>query len=328
MDLIATIYSQFKWLPYPDTDCTGRTIIVVGANVGLGKEAARHFVRLNASKVILAVRSLARGEAAKQEIGKTTKRPDAMEVWEVDLASYPSVIAFVSRVSQLPRVDAVIANASIATRNFELAEDGENEQTIAINVIGTFLLVLLLLPVLEGVAKKWDISPIMTIVSSDIHIFAQFPERSASNILDTMNDPKTARMEDRYPASKLLQVFAFREIITRSAKKSPRVVINMLNPGLCKTELARNATGLVHVQMVIFKALVARSAEVGSRTLVHAATIGVESHGRYMSDCDVNKNTLSSFVTSMEGKRAQEKFWDELVRKLEKIEPEIMRVLE
>lgn len=43
---------QFEKLPYPDVDCTGRTIVVVGANIGLGKEAARHFVRLNASKVI------------------------------------------------------------------------------------------------------------------------------------------------------------------------------------------------------------------------------------------------------------------------------------
>ena len=43
-------------LPYPQESAAGQTVIVTGANVGLGFEAARHFVRLGAAKVILAVR--------------------------------------------------------------------------------------------------------------------------------------------------------------------------------------------------------------------------------------------------------------------------------
>ena len=48
------LYDQVFTTPaYPTTDCTGRTIIVTGANTGLGKEAVRHLVRLNADRVIL-----------------------------------------------------------------------------------------------------------------------------------------------------------------------------------------------------------------------------------------------------------------------------------
>jgi hypothetical protein len=53
-------------LPYPTKDFTGQTIIVTGANTGLEFEAAKHFIRLHASKAILAVRSLEKGRVAKK----------------------------------------------------------------------------------------------------------------------------------------------------------------------------------------------------------------------------------------------------------------------
>jgi len=67
------------------------------------------------------------------------------------------------------------------------------------------------------------------------------------------------------------------------------VVLNMVNPGLCKTALTRSTTGALKLQIDMMKALIARTAEVGSRTLVHGATAGPESYGRYISDCNVNK---------------------------------------
>lgn len=161
------IYALFVKYPHPDVDCTGKTIIVTGANVGLGKEAVRHFVRLNASKVIIAVRSVAKGRAAQADIEATTHCPGVTEVWELDLSSYASVKAFAARAAQLPRVDAVVANASIATHTFELAE--ENESTITVNIVSTILLVVLLLPTMSASASKWGIVPVITVVTSNIH---------------------------------------------------------------------------------------------------------------------------------------------------------------
>jgi hypothetical protein len=190
-----TIYSLFAKYPYPDVDCTGKTIIVTGANIGLGKEAVRHFVRLNASKVIIAVRSIAKGEAAQADIEATTQRTGVMDVWELDLCSYASVKAFAARAAKLPCLDAVVANASIATYKFDLAED--NESTITVNVVSTILLVLLLLPIVSASASKWDIVPVITVVSSNIHTWTSFPEWKTPNSFATLNDKKTAVMTDR-----------------------------------------------------------------------------------------------------------------------------------
>jgi hypothetical protein len=74
--------------------------------------------------------------------------------------------------------------------------------------------------------------------------------------------------------------------------------------------------------MVMIKAILARSTEVGSRTLVHAASSGSESHGHYLSDCSITPP--SRFVISQEGKRAQDRVWKELVGKCEVISPGIL----
>lgn len=105
-----------------EDDCKGHTYIVTGANTGLGFECAQHLVDLKADKVILACRSIARGEAAKKRIDDNTERPGVAEVWQLDIGSYDSVKAFASRVEQLERVDAVIENASVAMLNYEEAE--------------------------------------------------------------------------------------------------------------------------------------------------------------------------------------------------------------
>ncbi|KAG9230544.1 NAD(P)-binding protein [Amylocarpus encephaloides] len=313
---------QKEKLPYPEQDCTGKTIVVVGANVGLGKDAVQHFARLGASKVIMAVRSRSRGEQARRDIEAALNlNGGILVVWELDLACHSSVQAFAERLSTQSRVDAVVMNASIAVMKFELVED--NESTITINVINTYLLVLLLLPILKQYASKWDIRPTITVVGSGIHGMVKFPEWDEPNVLAYMNDPKTAKMDDRYAASKLLQIFAMHEVAAMMSEKDYPITLNSVNPGLCKTSLARNATGIFHIQMVILKFLYAYTSEEGSRTLVHAATCGPESHGRFFTNCDPQRVYTSSFVRSEDGQKAQKKIWKEILEKLEKIQPGI-----
>ena len=124
------VYSQL-WVvpPLPQADHTGQTVIVTGANVGLGLEAARHFTQFNARKVIVAVRNIEKGEKAKQSIEESTTRSGVVEVWQVDLSSYESVKRFAARAQGLERLDVVVENAGIATRIYRVAED--NESTIS-----------------------------------------------------------------------------------------------------------------------------------------------------------------------------------------------------
>ena len=80
-------------------------------------------MRLGASRVILAVRSLAHGDAAKADIEATTKRTGIAEVCFLDLASYDSVKAFAKRASaELDRIDRVIETAGVIFDQWTIAE--------------------------------------------------------------------------------------------------------------------------------------------------------------------------------------------------------------
>jgi NAD(P)-dependent dehydrogenase (short-subunit alcohol dehydrogenase family) len=318
------LYSQlFTHLPYPTGDYSGQTIVITGSNVGLGKEAARHFARMGASKLILAVRNLQRGQDAKEDILSTTgRKEDIIDVWEVDMASYASVEKFAARVdSELDRVDIFLANAGIAPGKYGLAEG--NEASITVNFISTMLLAALVVPKLKSVAAKHNIRPTLTIVSSDVHAHTTFPQKSApeGRILDAVSDKEACEKnwDEQYPVSKILGVFAVRALAKRHPSSALPVTINLVNPGLCHSELGRDIPTWT---FWLIKLLLARTTEAGSRTLVHAASQGIESHGQYMTDCGTG--LPSAFVRSEEGEKAQERVWDELVQKLEAIHPGCM----
>jgi NAD(P)-dependent dehydrogenase (short-subunit alcohol dehydrogenase family) len=314
------LHSQFFVTPpYPENSFEGKTVIVTGSNIGLGLEAARHITRLGAQKVILAVRSVEKGEQAKKSIEETTKRTGVVEVWQLDLTSYASVKSFSERASSLPRLDVLLENAAIQTSKFSLAE--ENEATITTNVVSTFLLALLLLPKLKETAKLHDTKPHLVIVSSEVHFLTNLPERQEPSIFDALNDKQKARMSYRYNVSKLLEVFTVRQIVAEycpDISKYP-VVINLINPGFCHSNLLRE----VGPSQLIFKWIIrARTTEVGSRTLVDAACKGPESHGKYLADCEIRDP--APFVMSSEGSKTQKRVWKELSEKLEHIQPGIL----
>lgn len=82
-----------------------------------------------------------------------------------------------------------------------------------------------------------------------------------------------------------------REFARKVKADSTGVTLNMVNPGLCHSELTRNAeeSRVRLIVVTIMKALLARTTEVGSRTLVFATTGGPESHGAYSLDCEFNE---------------------------------------
>ena len=73
-----------------------------------------------------------------------------------------------------------------------------------------------------------------------------------------------------------------------AARKSP-VILNMVNPGFCYSELGHGVHLLARVMMTVMRFLLARTTEVGSRNLVYAAAVGDETHGEYLLDCKMEK---------------------------------------
>ncbi|KAK6849885.1 short-chain dehydrogenase [Apiospora arundinis] len=326
LPLLQFLISQWTSLPYPTTDCTDKVVIVTGGNVGLGLEAARHFARLNAAKVIIACRNIEKGNAAKTDIESSTpNRKGVVEVWQLDLTSFENVKDFCRRADQqLDRLDILLENASVLTMDF--AEHEGYEEQITVNVLSTFLMALLLLPALRRTATRYNALPHLTIVSSDAHVVTPFHCRDAPSILQALKG--SAHMMDRYGDTKLLQLLLVRELAKAldddddasvPRKKQPRVVLNTLNPGLCRSELFRSVpwpyTWILYVSM----RLLARTAEMGSRNLVAAATAPEDTHGKYISDCKVWEP--SRYVRSPEGADAQRRVFAELLDELERIEP-------
>lgn len=190
------IRSQRQTLPIIPTTFAGETIIVTGANTGLGLETARHCVRLGASRVILAVRSLARGESAKASIEASTKISNVAEVWHCDLASYDSVKEFARRAnSELKRLDRVIENAGVTFDRWTVAEGSET--TVTVNVIATFLLAVLLLPKMRESGELTGTKPTLTVLTSDLHAMAKFKESEAEDIFGELEKEKWSAMLDR-----------------------------------------------------------------------------------------------------------------------------------
>jgi NAD(P)-dependent dehydrogenase (short-subunit alcohol dehydrogenase family) len=317
------LYSQFfKTPPYPKGNFRGKTVIVTGSNVGLGKEAARHYARMGASKLILAVRSLDKGQAAKEDIVRTTGHQNT-HVWKLDMSDYGSVKSFAKRAGvELDRVDIFIANAGVVRSEYH--EVNGHEEGTAVNVIATTLLMANMMPKMRDTAARFHTRPTFTVTGSAAYEHTTFPQRSAPDgaILTTLSDRETCAKywSQQYPVSKLVQLLVVRAIADHHPASEFPVTINIVNPGLCHSELAREANSW---GFWLFQLIVARSTEVGSRTLVHAGASGVETHGKYLSDCMIEEP--SALVTDAAGKESQERIAAEVVKAIEAIQPGVSK---
>lgn len=136
-------------------DLTGKSIIVTGANSGIGKEAAIQLACCGAN-VILACRSAERGSRALAEV-KLASNSDKVELMLVDLASQASIRQFVEEFKfKYDRLDVLINNAANFDHTLKqatLTEDGV-ETIFATNHVGVFLLTNLLLDRLKASAPS------------------------------------------------------------------------------------------------------------------------------------------------------------------------------
>lgn len=90
--------------------------------------------------------------------------------------------------------------------------------------------------------------------------------------------------------TKLLEILIVRAMADAiNASSKSHVIVNCMTPGVCKSDFFRESKGVGRLIVEIVYLLIARSSEVGSRTLVAAAAGGEETHGKYMADSHVAK---------------------------------------
>ena len=213
----------------------GKTVIITGANTGIGLETAVDLAKRNA-RVILACRSVERGEKAAVEVRKRSSN-DNVVFRQLDLASLESVRKFASKIlEEEPRVDILINNAGVmALPQRYLTVDGF-EMQFGTNHLGHFLLTYLLLDRIKEAPSARIVN-----VSSGAY-------RGGKIDFDNLNSEKTYSQWIAYGNSKLANI-----VFTRSLAKhleGTHVTANALHPGVINTELTRNMS-LPLVSMVI-----------------------------------------------------------------------------
>ncbi|KAJ7286170.1 hypothetical protein C8J57DRAFT_1461364 [Mycena rebaudengoi] len=315
-----------KQPPVVNADLTSKTVMVVGANTGLGFEATKHFATMNPGRVILACRSQSRGQAAVEKLKSETGYANA-ELRIVDLADFGSVRQFADKFEQDGnRLDYLVLNAGVANFKYEPTEDGW-ETSLQVNSLSTSLVALLLLPVMIETARKHSTIPRVVVVSSETHYWASIAKsvRENPDMFKTLGSQTycTPRaMAGRYVLTKLLNIFFVRALNARLPPTTP-LIVNAVNPGYCASELMRSSTGLAAWLDYLLLLTVGFPTEVGSRQLVWAALAEQEHpdalRGQYISGSRVEE--VSDFV--LDNLKTQDRVWDETLDILGKVDPRV-----
>ncbi|XP_066242303.1 retinol dehydrogenase 14 [Saccopteryx leptura] len=264
----------------------GKTVLITGANSGLGRATAAELLRMGA-RVIMGCRDRARAEAAAGELRRDLREaggPDPgsdsggvgeLVVKELDLASLRSVRAFCQELLQEePRLDVLINNAGVFQCPYMKTEDGF-EMQFGVNHLGHFLLTSLLLGLLKSSAPSR-----IVVVSSKLYKYGDIN-------FEDLNSEQSYNKSFCYSRSKLANILFSRELARRL--EGTNVTVNALHPGIVRTNLGRH----IHIPLLarpLFN-LVSwaffKSPLEGAQTSIYlASSPEVERvSGKYFGDC-------------------------------------------
>ncbi|PBK67916.1 NAD(P)-binding protein [Armillaria solidipes] len=308
-------------------DLSGKTLVLIGANAGLGFEAAKHFATMNPARLVLTARDEAKGKQALAQIQDDTGYSKA-ELWIIDLANFNSVIAFAEKAErELDRLDILIENASIATWDYEQVEGWE--KTIHTNNLGPGLLAIRMIPKMLETARKHSVNPRLVVVASDVHYWTTIEKNviTSPSILAKLSDKEYCTkevMDRRYSDSKLLNILFARAL----QKHVPAITVNSVNPGLCFSNLGSGAPAEEAEKLQKLREELAFTTEQGSRQLVYAAVGSMDNEeklrGKYIHLSEVVEE--SDFVISEDGKIVQDRVWEEMLEILGQVDPKVLEV--
>ena len=237
-----------KWTAQDLPRLDGRTFVVTGANSGIGFAAARELGRVGA-RVVLAVRDVAKGEAAAASI------PGETEVRRLDHADLESVHAFADGWEG--DLDVLIDNAGVMAVPEQRTKDGF-EMQIGTNHLGHFALTNLLLP---------HVRDRVTVVASAAH-------RMGAIRLDDLNWERGSYHRWRaYGQSKLANLLFMSELQRRLDAAASDVRVTGAHPGYAATNLQHRTENIVqNTIMAAVNRVWAQSEEMGALPTLYAAT--------------------------------------------------------
>ncbi|CUS12666.1 unnamed protein product [Tuber aestivum] len=287
------------------------TILLIGANSGIGLAAAKILLSLQGlENLLLTARSTEKSLQTRQHLAHLCPASVNIETFEVDLADCNSISEFImslnaSSKSGMRHVNTAILNAGVMPDTYELG-CGRFELTLQVNYISTALLSLLLLPNLRLGSITSSSPSRLSICSSDGHYFAipiSTLYNSENGILGHLNEPSNFSHRT-YPTSKLLGILFGRAL---SEKLDPaEVLVTIVNPGIARTKLFRDLGWPYRIFMRLF----GRNVHAAAQVVVQGALGGSGAvHGGFYSEGRDTKPL--SEVFSERGRELQERLWSE-----------------
>ncbi len=248
---------QPKWTAEKIGDLTGKTIIVTGANSGIGFEAAKVFAAKGAH-VVIAARNLDKAQAAQRQLRGSS------EVMPLDLALLASVRAFAAAFkSNHTTLDILVNNAGVMAIPRRRTEDGF-EMQFGTNHLGHFALTgLLLEPLLAANQSR------VVTISSGAHT-------AGTMRWDDLTWKKAYSEWSAYGMSKLANLLFAYELQRKFVAAGVDAISVACHPGYAATNLQsiepeRLSTRLLSVALKLANRFFAQSAEMGSLPTLYAA---------------------------------------------------------
>ncbi|KAK8036128.1 hypothetical protein PG993_008742 [Apiospora rasikravindrae] len=329
--------------PLGTSSLQGQTAIITGATSGIGQELGFQLLRLGLSHLIIGVRSLQRGAAARlallaDERVQKLSQSAHITILELDLTRFDSVVSFARKVLDLPenRLDLLVLNAGINLAEYQQTPDG-NEACMQVNLLSNSFLSLLLLPLIQKTSATYYQSadegvqrPTITWLGSMGHAFHS-PDLATLlpnnvSILDYFSSVDTYSRFRRYSDTKLFVILFVRELADRIAKDDDAVVVvNNVCPGTVATGADNNLPFYVRIPMNLNRAARGRSVADGARAVLWAARGNLQKpgsangwNGVYVADGKIQDP--APFATSPEGREFAKKLWAEIVSQGRKLE--------
>lgn len=246
--------TQTIWNSKNISDQTGKVVIVTGGNSGLGLETATVLAAKNAA-VVMAVRNLEKGEAAKNKI--KIKFPEAViSVMELDLANLSLIKAFAEKFRlSFSRLDLLINNGGVMVPPYTITTDGFELQ-MGTNHFGHFALTGRLMDLLQSTPESRIVS-----VSSMAHKMGNI------NFDDLHWEKRRYRKWNAYGDSKIANLYFIFALQKRLEQQNSHVIATAAHPGWTATDLQQHSG--------IFSALnpfFAQTVSMGALPTLYAAT--------------------------------------------------------
>lgn len=288
-------------------DLTGKIIIVTGANSGLGYESVKAFASKGA-EVILAARSMEKGEGAKNKIRKEVSDAN-IQVMQLDLGDLDSVRAFADTVKKkYNKLDVLLNNAGIMMTPYFKTKDGFEGQ-FGTNHLGHFALTGLLIDLL----LKTPGSKIVN-VSSGAH---------KNGVMDFDNlqfeNGKGYSPMKAYGRSKISNLLFTYELQRKLELKGKDTIAVASHPGVALTNLTRHMKGqfILKILMPLFK-FMAQDQSMGALPQIRASVDpDVKGSEYYGPDGKREMKGYPVVVQSNEASHNKEdaaKLWEESVK--------------